>query len=123
MPEGEEEIVLDVDKDHGGVQVVESGADWTRGKVKTEADVYNGAAYVIEVLDCNYIAQEVFCRCQPQVIAGYGVVMWQGVSASEVYAAALMMHVPRRLWPGLIEDVQTMALAAADYQTKKGKKT
>lgn len=57
----------------------------------------------------------VFRRCQPQISVGMGV-LWQGVTASEVRAACIMLDVPRRDWARHVDGVQLMARVVADLR-------
>lgn len=43
-------------------------------------------------------------------------VLWQGVTATEVHAACIMLSVPRRDWARHVDGVQLMARVVADVR-------
>lgn len=60
----------------------------------------------------------VFRRCQPQLAVGMGV-HWQGVTATEVRAACLMLGIRRAEWARHIDGVQYMARVVANVRNQQ----
>jgi hypothetical protein len=75
----------------------------------------------IDVLADNVRTVEVFLRCQPQVHLGMGI-YWQGVSASEVRAACLLLRVPLDERADVLDGVQHMAQVIADIRNREAQR-
>lgn len=99
--------------------VVSSDAFFTEGAApgSPAQSTQDEDAYVLEVWGINRLAVDIFTRCQPGLIAGMTGVVWTGVSATEIESVCNMKRVPPELWGDVIDDVQTMAGAAADYKS------
>lgn len=94
-------------------------ADFLKRGTNQDEKTESLAPFVVEVFPEYWMAQKVFSRCQPGLVAGYGAVVWRGLAATEIEAAANMLLVPRKKRPQLIVDVQEMGAFAADYLSKK----
>lgn len=66
----------------------------------------------IPVWWCLWSAVEVFERCEMAVVGGMGV-HYQGITSGEVYSACMLLRVPRREWPEVVDDVQHMGRTVA----------
>ena len=77
---------------------------------------------VIEVLECNWLAAEVFRRCQLSWVSGMRAVCL-GISAEEIRSAAAMLRIGRSEWMPLIDDVQLMGRVAASVLNQQKSKT
>ena len=98
-----------------------STADFLRG-----CDDDDRVETIVEVWPEHFDTVQVFQRCQPQLIGGFGGVLWHGVSGSEIRAVCLLMHITRATWPDVLDGVQFMAQVVAkhrnDEQGKRSKK-
>jgi hypothetical protein len=115
-----------VEEEETGTDETTEGAPriWTPEGVQVESeDEAEDKPNVVEidVLADNVRTVEVFLRCQPQVHLGMGI-YWQGVSASEVRAACLLLRVPLDERADVLDGVQHMAQVIADIRNREANK-
>lgn len=73
----------------------------------------------VEVLADHWNGVQVYLRCQQTMLAGMGGGALVGVSAQEVRAAAIMLRVPSREWPDVIDTAQELAALVARIENEK----
>ena len=49
-------------------------------------------------------------------------IYWQGCTAGEIRAACVLMHIPRREWPDVLDGVQHMAQVIAEVRNREANK-
>lgn len=70
----------------------------------------------IELWECHESALKVFARCQWMAAVGVSQIIWLGISAGEIRDVADVLGIPCS--EELLDDVQTMAAAAAAIRNK-----
>lgn len=104
--EDEEDAEDDGDTDDG-FELVDLAAEADEPEPDEDIEVYE-----IGVLPDNLVIVETLDRCLPELSVGMGV-LWRGVQATEILAACKLGHVPRKVWPEVIDGVQLMARIVA----------
>ncbi|MEW5833657.1 MAG: hypothetical protein AB1832_01215 [Pseudomonadota bacterium] len=83
-----------------------------------ERDQLNKQADAIGVLACNWVAVEVYQRCQLTFVATGGKPLCLGLSSTEIHAALSLHQVPIEQWPDLTDRLLAMSRAATRATNK-----
>ncbi|MBA0448670.1 hypothetical protein D7Y61_15260 [Stenotrophomonas maltophilia] len=100
------------DRDHEPDSAV-SATDFLRDGGNAEA-----AVEAIEVLFFNWTAVAVFQRCRPQWITGMHAPVYDGISATEISAAAGLLGVEREEYPDLLFCLDVLIQATREARSE-----
>lgn len=76
----------------------------------------------IDILEENILYVHIFSHCQAELVGGFGSFLWRSISASEIYAACLLMQVEREKWSDVFENVVFLGSAVSNHLNAKAKR-
>lgn len=84
-----------------------------------DSDDVREEVYVVDVLECNRTAIDVFGLCQVGGVGHMGGIAWNGIEPGAIRAACLLLRIPRAQWTEVAKDVAYMGRCVAQERNRE----